>query len=297
MNKIITVFALCALTCSAFSAETKEQLAEKLIELDRAEAEHRQYLDGLIQPVSKRVKSMLRISPEMENRMTPSDQLRATAIENEMAWEKTKPLVLKLYTDSYSAEEMTASILRYENAAAKAFAKKSVQVTADRMAITMKVGASILPKVTRLLSEQIAKPSIPSEIASAETALTTRAHAIEKSIINDGREIASAANQFMAENATTQAPLLKVRKYLSGEKISTGVKIGLFDPKKPEEIKLVDISSKEAESLSLSADGAFVLGSEELATINLPASHFKNNASNAKGTAAFLVESGRTLSR
>ncbi len=50
-----------------------------------------------------------------------------------------------------------------------------------------------------------------------------RNNAIEKSLINDARQISSAAQQHMSENATTYATVSQIGKFLAGGKLSAGV--------------------------------------------------------------------------
>ncbi len=52
-----------------------------------------------------------------------------------------------------------------------------------------------------------------------------RNNAIEKTLINDGRQISSAASQIMSENAVNVIPANQLVKYVAGGKLSSGVRI------------------------------------------------------------------------
>jgi type IV pilus assembly protein PilA len=54
-----------------------------------------------------------------------------------------------------------------------------------------------------------------------------RNNAIEKTLINDARQVSSAANQIASEQATTQVLGSDIAKYIGGGKLSTGVVIGV----------------------------------------------------------------------
>ncbi len=57
-----------------------------------------------------------------------------------------------------------------------------------------------------------------------------RNNAIEKSLINDARQISSAAQQHMSENATTYATVSQIGKFLAGRKLSAGVRVSTAAP-------------------------------------------------------------------
>lgn len=50
-----------------------------------------------------------------------------------------------------------------------------------------------------------------------------RNNAIEKTLVNDARQVSSAAQQFMSENAVNTAPVIAIARYLSGNSLSAGV--------------------------------------------------------------------------
>src|ERR1043165_4466563 len=52
-----------------------------------------------------------------------------------------------------------------------------------------------------------------------------RNNAVEKSLLNDARQLSSAANQIASEQATTMVTFAEIAKYISGNKLSTGVVI------------------------------------------------------------------------
>ena len=52
-----------------------------------------------------------------------------------------------------------------------------------------------------------------------------RNNAIEKSLLNDARQVSSACQQYGSENATSAVPATEVRKFLSGGNLSSNVLI------------------------------------------------------------------------
>ena len=76
--------------------------------------------------------------------------------------------------------------------------------------------------------------------------------AIEKTMINDARQISSAFNQICAEEAKEEVTLKELRAYLPG--LSNGTKISLKPGTPP-----VDFSDVSADSLKLHRNGTFML--------------------------------------
>lgn len=89
-----------------------------------------------------------------------------------------------------------------------------------------------------------------------------RNNALEKTLRNDARQISSAAQQYMSENAKSSCKVSDLRMFFQGGRISSGNRIGPAT-EHPAFARLLDFTSSEGGAIELKSGGRFVLGNAD----------------------------------
>ncbi|MCU1716976.1 DUF2059 domain-containing protein [Pseudomonas sp. 5P_3.1_Bac2] len=82
-----------------------------------------------------------------------------TALDQAVAWDKLKPDLVKLYTTSFTEQEMQDLISFYESPLGKKVLEKMPELTGRSAQLTQARLESAVPKVNQLLSEMTSKLS------------------------------------------------------------------------------------------------------------------------------------------
>ncbi|MGB4074720.1 DUF2059 domain-containing protein [Pseudomonas sp.] len=155
--------ALCAaliLTCGSAQvlADAKSHAAdaERFLLLARA--------DKLAVPVYAQVQQMFAQrfaesnAPQSEKAVLETYQAQANAaLEQAVGWDKLKPDMVKLYTSTFSEQEMKALISFYESPLGKKVLEKMPTLTAQSAQLTQGKLETAVPKVNQLLADMTAK--------------------------------------------------------------------------------------------------------------------------------------------
>ena len=162
MTMLLT-FALCSALsiallsgqASADSASHASQ-AERFLELVNA--------DRLSVPVYGQVQQMFAQrfeqtrAPESKRALLEQYQSKAdAALDKAIGWEKVKPDLIKLYTDTFTEQELTQLNDFYESALGKKMLTKLPELNARSAQVTQAKLESAVPQVNKLLAEMTAE--------------------------------------------------------------------------------------------------------------------------------------------
>tara|TARA_R100001143_G_scaffold2112_2_gene4950 strand:+ start:4147 stop:4734 length:588 start_codon:yes stop_codon:yes gene_type:complete len=147
--------ALLSGQASADSANHATQ-AERFLELVNA--------DRLSVPVYGQVQQMFAQrfeqtrAPESKRALLEQYQSKAdAALDKAIGWEKVKPDLIKLYTDTFTEQELTQLNDFYESALGKKMLTKLPELNARSAQVTQAKLESAVPQVNKLLAEMTAE--------------------------------------------------------------------------------------------------------------------------------------------
>ena len=147
--------ALLSGQASADSASHASQ-AERFLELVNA--------DRLSVPVYGQVQQMFAQrfeqtrAPESKRALLEQYQSKAdAALDKAIGWEKVKPDLIKLYTDTFTEQELTQLNDFYESALGKKMLTKLPELNARSAQVTQAKLESAVPQVNKLLAEMTAE--------------------------------------------------------------------------------------------------------------------------------------------
>ncbi|MCQ4279989.1 DUF2059 domain-containing protein [Pseudomonas stutzeri] len=147
--------ALLSGLASADSASHATQ-AERFLELVNA--------DRLSVPVYGQVQQMFAQrfeqtrAPESKRALLEQYQSKAdAALDKAIGWEKVKPDLIKLYTDTFTEQELTQLNDFYESALGKKMLTKLPELNARSAQVTQAKLESAVPQVNKLLAEMTAE--------------------------------------------------------------------------------------------------------------------------------------------
>lgn len=152
MKKLFIMFALL-LSCHLLAAETpKQQKVQELLQvmdMDAMMETINQQINGMMQNVARD----LNVSPEEQEIFDDYYQKVNKVMLDEMSWEKMEPLVLDIYSNSFSEEEITAMLNFYKTEVGQSILKKMPLVVQESMVSSQQMLQAILPKLQRLDQE------------------------------------------------------------------------------------------------------------------------------------------------
>ncbi len=219
---------------------------------------------------------------EQQARMRRMGARITELMKQELSWDTVKADYIRAAADSYTEEEMQAAIAFYKTPAGASFAGKQAAYGKAGMRIGMSRMQALQPKMTAIMMEEM-NPGAAGEKPAGENAGTasklsaTSLRLREKMLINDARQLASAANQFFSEQARTEATVGDIRKAGFITRLSGGVKIAAFDRAKPTEATPLDYASGAADAIVLKAGGHFALTHEALAPADVKTGKLADN--------------------
>jgi len=132
------VAAAATLACSvAFSAPPSEAQVTQLLEVSRSkemlEGTMQQQLQGVSQQLVAHLIEGKNLSQAEQEKVSAVMQRAMDTLGKNLAWEKVKPIFVKLYTDSFEAEDVQAMIGFYQSSAGQKMLEKTPQLMQNAM--------------------------------------------------------------------------------------------------------------------------------------------------------------------
>lgn len=143
--KILKYLAICSLTfCSStlFAAQATDQQVEKLIQVLNLDEILQSTIVQIRPQIDQHAYAVVQNITQNKN-FTPQQQIIANELadkiyaesKSQTAWEKLKPVYLKIYKDVYDAQEVQAQIEFYSSSTGQSILKKSPLVAQESMKI------------------------------------------------------------------------------------------------------------------------------------------------------------------
>src|SRR5262245_493092 len=127
MRTVVTLAALLLASFASLAAPPSPESLEKLLRVTEVEknlAASRAYSEGLRGWMVERQPRDPKSTPEQRRKMESMTEKVMDALREEMSYEKTKPFLLRIYSESFTQEEIDGLIAFYESPAGRAFIAK-----------------------------------------------------------------------------------------------------------------------------------------------------------------------------
>ncbi len=167
MNKLVIPALICAVAPFAHAADTREQLAETLLEVSGTRRVSEEAMNNMTAMIMRQIGDTAKMPATMRPKMQRAIERITALMREEMGWEKLRPEMVRIYAATYTAEEMQAAITFYNSPAGKSFAAKTPAVSLKSTEIGMKRGVTLGPRIQRIMQEEMTKPDAPEAPASA----------------------------------------------------------------------------------------------------------------------------------
>jgi len=153
--KAILAFALLALSFAARAEPASPASVERLLVVAHTEqllkgVQQRQavVMDSVMRQVeASRARQGQPLSPEAQARMHAAAEKARAAMAEEMGWDKLRPLIVQVYAESFSEDEIQGLIAFYESPTGRMFVERMPQVTERMMRL---IGERMGPMVQRM---------------------------------------------------------------------------------------------------------------------------------------------------
>lgn len=161
----IVLALLLSLACASAAAEpASAQSVERLLELTNAQrlmqavqAQQRATMDTMVAGLARE----RGVSPEQLAQAQAAAHKAYDATTKELGWETLKPLLVQVYTETFTEDEIRGVIAFYESPAGRAYVEKTPQATARIMQLIRERVGPIMQRLQKQVREEAAHPSTP----------------------------------------------------------------------------------------------------------------------------------------
>ena len=111
----------------------------------------------MMQEVMREQNQRRMLSPDAQNRMRDVMQKSAQAMREEMSWANMKPLMARIYAESFTQEELDGLIAFYESPAGRAFTRKMPVVMEKSMMLMQERMGPLMQRMEARMREAMAE--------------------------------------------------------------------------------------------------------------------------------------------
>src|SRR4051812_30136832 len=175
--KIVVVFlllwvplAVCAEPASPASVERLLAVAHTEELFRGVQERQRGVTESVLRQVeASRARQGQPLSPEAQARMRAAADKAREAMLEEMGWDKLRPLIVKVYSESFSEEEIQGLIAFYVSPTGRMFVERMPQVTERTMRLIAERMGPMMQRLQRSIIEDasVAPAATPSPRASS----------------------------------------------------------------------------------------------------------------------------------
>ena len=136
MKTLAAALCLLLLPIAALAAPPSAESIDRLLKLTEAEKNleaAQEYSEKMMQEMVREQNARRMLSPDVQNKMRETMQKSAQAMREEMGWAQMKPLMARIYAESFTQEELDGLIAFYDSPAGRAFVKKMPMVMEKSM--------------------------------------------------------------------------------------------------------------------------------------------------------------------
>jgi uncharacterized protein len=157
-TKAILVLTLsCIATAFPAAAQemTKQAKIERMLTLSHVD----RMMDQMMEQIKTITSSQLpaNVTPEQRAKVEETTTKIMDLVKQRLSWDKMRPEYVKLYSDTYSDEEVNGILAFYESSAGQAMLEKMPELMAKSMALAQAQMSDILPEIQRISKEAAAQ--------------------------------------------------------------------------------------------------------------------------------------------
>lgn len=159
MKKLIAITGLCLISMTAFAdSKPSDASLNELLTITDSKA----LIDGMWPQVeammnnaAKQAVGSSTLNSEQEKVMQEANAKVAAVFKEEFSYEKMKPMMINIYKESFSQDEVDGMISFYKSAAGQAVIKKMPVVMQSTMTNVQTQMSSIMPKIQKIQQEAV----------------------------------------------------------------------------------------------------------------------------------------------
>jgi len=150
--------AAATLACSvAFAAPPSEAQVTQLLEASRSnemlEGAMQQQLQGVSQQLVAHLVEGKNLSQAEQEKLSAVMQRAMASLGKSLTWEKVKPTFIKIYADTFDADDVQAMIDFYQSPAGKKMVEKTPQLMQNTMAAMQEIMLPALQEMEKEMAE------------------------------------------------------------------------------------------------------------------------------------------------
>ena len=159
MKKLIAIAGICLVSVAAF-AETKPSdasLNELLTITDSQKLVDGMWpqVEGMMNNAAKQALGNTTLNSEQQKVMQDSNAKIAAVFKEEFGYEKLKPMMINIYKESFSQEEVDGMLEFYKSKVGQAVTKKMPLVMQSSMANVQAQMSTVIPKIQKIQQDAI----------------------------------------------------------------------------------------------------------------------------------------------
>ena len=159
MKKLIAIAGICLVSVAAF-AETKPSdasLNELLTITDSQKLVDGMWpqVEGMMNETAKQALGNTTLNGAQQKVMQDSNTKVAAVFKEEFGYEKLKPMMINIYKESFSQEEVDGMLEFYKSKAGQAVTKKMPLVMQSSMANVQAQMSTVIPKIQKIQQDAI----------------------------------------------------------------------------------------------------------------------------------------------
>jgi hypothetical protein len=148
--KSLLVGALITVAASAFAAPPSTQSVEALLALSQAEKVLDVVYAGMEQNIRQGMQMAIgdrKLTAEQQRVMQEAPPKLAKILREELNWEKLKPMLISVYTESFDQEDVDGLIQFYKSPVGQRFIAKQPVVAQKSSAATQQLLVTMMPRL------------------------------------------------------------------------------------------------------------------------------------------------------
>ena len=153
MKRIAVIFCILAVLGTLAFGQTKDQKIEKLL--------ISMNIDKQVDTIFTQIKAMTAsqlpadATEEQKKKFTEMQGKILDLVQSRMSWEKMRPQYVKLYSDTFTDQEIDGISAFYESPSGKAFLAKTPELMSKAMAMSQSILREIMPQIQQMAKDAL----------------------------------------------------------------------------------------------------------------------------------------------
>jgi uncharacterized protein len=172
MKKLIIIAGICLLSTAAFAdSKPSDASLNELLTITDSKA----LIDGMWPQVEAAINNSAKqalggstLNNEQQKVMQDANAKVAAVFKEEFSYEKMKPMMINIYKESFSQDEVDGMISFYKSKAGQAVTKKMPIVMQSTMANVQNQMAALMPKIQKIQRDAIEQVKAKADSAPAK---------------------------------------------------------------------------------------------------------------------------------